>query len=356
MLPSAQQQKTLIACRLLVATICISTLVQPFLVEVGAVFTLIGVFEGILAIVLYLSVRYGLLDQAAPAVVTLALPFMCLPMILLSGGANSPYSCLLPIFPFYAILMMSLRFVWIASIVICGLTILLGIFSESIVDLTPSPFSSYSAHANAFWIVVAMLFATAISTAYSRITEGLAKTLRDEANLDDLTNIANRLGIEKILEREARSARSHDSWLSLILLSIDDFEAFNTKFGYIAGDRCLQKVGECLRNAARTRQDFVGRWGGAKFLIVLPDTDAEETKSIAELIRKEIEFLDGYRSAEKGQITATLGCCSSYGADSNASKLLDTVNRALSAGKARGQNRVVSSRLKSKQASDEISS
>ena len=293
MLPSAQQEKTLIASQLLVVIVWTSTLVQSLLIGLGAVFTLIGMFDGIIAIVLYLSVRYELLGRAAPAAVALALPLMYLPMILLSGGANSPYSFLIPVVPFYAILMMSMRFVWIASAVICGFVVLLGVFSESIVDLARLPFSPYSAEASAFWIIVATLCATAISAIYSRVTENLSKTLRDEANLDDLTNIANRLGIEKILEREARNARRHDSWLSLILLSIDDFESFNTKFGYIAGDHCLQKVGDCLRDAVRTRQDFIGRWGGAKFLIVLPDTDANETKSMAELIRREIEFLDG---------------------------------------------------------------
>ena len=342
---STQQEMTLVACRILIIFIWVSTFARPIFGELNAIFTLIGVFEGVIALVIYATVRTGLLGRAAPVVVSIAMPLMGLPMILLSGGVNSPINFVLPIFPFYATLLMGTRFSWVATIAICAVVLQLGMFSDAIVDITESNHSDAETNARTYWIIIALLTAAAISTSFNKLTDSLSRTLREEANMDYLTRVANRRGLEKILDREIRSAHRHDSWLSLILLDIDNFKSFNDTQGHLAGDECLRKIAELIRSSSRTRQDFVGRWGGEEFLIILPDTDPEEAKKFAELVRREIAFMDCKNTDQDNTVTATLGLASARGHQTEIKTMIDTADRALYTGKSKGKNCVVQGRI-----------
>lgn len=343
---STQQEMTLVACRTLIIFIWVSVFARPIFGELNAIFTLIGIFEGVIALVIYATARAGLLGRGAPVVVSLAMPLMSLPMILLSGGVNSPINFILPIFPFYATLMMGTRFSWIATLAICALIVPLGIFSDSIIDITESGTSGSATNARAYWIIIALLSAAAISTSFNKLTDNLSRALKEEANMDYLTRIANRRGLEKILDREVQNSRRHSSWLSLILLDIDNFKQFNDTHGHLSGDECLRKIADLLRNASRTTQDFVGRWGGEEFLIILPDTDPAMAKKFAELVRREINFMDYKNSDEDDIVTATLGCSSGRGDQADIQLLLNTADRALYVGKSKGKNCVVHGNVK----------
>lgn len=349
---STQQKLTLVACRLLVIVIWVSTLVRPLFADQSAVFTLIGVVEGVIALLLYAIVRTELLGRLAPLVVWMTIPLLGIPLIMISGGVNSPYIYILPIFPFYTTLILGARFSWIATAVACVLILLLTVLSQSIVDITSASYSENTTRMRGFWIVLSLLAGVYISSSFSQLNNSLSKTLRDEANMDYLTRIANRRGLEKILDRESSSAQRHSSWLSIILLDVDDFKKYNDDFGHAAGDECLKTISSALRNASRLKQDYVGRWGGEEFIIIMPDTDPEKAKSVAELIRREIEFLDTGKN-EDGRITATLGCCSAYGDETNIKEMIDTADRALYAGKARGKNRVIIGKIRSKTSLDD---
>lgn len=343
---STQQKITLVACRLLTIFIWVTTVTRPLVVDLSAVFTLIGVVEGIIALLLYASVRTGLLGRAAPVVVTFALPLMCLPLILISGGVNSPITFILLVFPFYATLVMGPKFSWITTGLICGAIGLVGMYAERIVNVLDMPYSEQITYARTYWIISALLIGAVLSTSFSGLAENLTKTLQEEANMDLLTRIANRRGLEKSMDREANTARRHHSWLSLIFLDIDDFKTFNDAHGSAAGDDCLVQVADSLQSASRAKQDYVGRWGEEEFVLILPDTDPDEAKSIAELVRREIEFMETLKNKKGTGVTATLGCCTEKGDDADISKMLKAAERALHAGKSRGKNRVVAARVR----------
>ena len=160
---------------------------------------------------------------------------------------------------------------------------------------------------------------------------------------DGLTAIANRRHFDAVLATEyARQAR-HRSILSLIMLDIDHFKAFNDRYGHVAGDECLRQIGRVLTDNATRSSDLPARYGGEEFVCILPETDADGAVSIAEKIRHSIQELaiSHDRSSVAECVTASLGVvsvvCTSEGSP------VDIVTRAdelLYVAKSKGRNRV----------------
>ncbi len=117
------------------------------------------------------------------------------------------------------------------------------------------------------------------------------KMLEDKesfAYIDYLTEIYNRRALIDNLQNEmARTARENTS-LSLLMVDIDHFKDINDKLGHLCGDFVLQKFAKCLSENIR-KYDTVGRYGGEEFMIVLPHTNIEQAKIVAERIRSSIE-------------------------------------------------------------------
>ncbi len=128
-----------------------------------------------------------------------------------------------------------------------------------------------------------------------KITEekliSLQKELEELSFKDGLTGIANRRMFDVMLEREWANARRSQQPLSLIMLDIDYFKEYNDHYGHIAGDACLKKVCRILEQAAARPRDFIARFGGEEFMLVLPETGATSAARVAkrcqELILKE---------------------------------------------------------------------
>ncbi|GLC87036.1 sensor domain-containing diguanylate cyclase [Lysinibacillus piscis] len=107
------------------------------------------------------------------------------------------------------------------------------------------------------------------------------------ANTDRLTQIANRVRLDTILEQQFELAIQHHTPFSIILLDIDNFKAVNDEFGHQIGDTVLIEVAKLLTNVIRT-QDTVGRWGGEEFLVICPQTSLEEALQLAEKLRQQL--------------------------------------------------------------------
>ncbi|MDY3200769.1 MAG: diguanylate cyclase [Arcobacter sp.] len=99
------------------------------------------------------------------------------------------------------------------------------------------------------------------------------------ANKDSLTNIYNRRKIEEICEHELLRSKRYLTQFSIIFFDLNDFKLINDKFGHHIGDVVLIKVAQIINKHIRQTDSF-GRWGGDEFLIVLPQTNKEQTKSI----------------------------------------------------------------------------
>lgn len=121
------------------------------------------------------------------------------------------------------------------------------------------------------------------------------KQARDQltrlAITDGLTGLANRRQFDDVLEKEhARLARA-GAELSLIMLDVDHFKPYNDAYGHARGDECLRAVAQVISEATLRPADLGARYGGEEFACVLPDTDAEGARAIAEDIRARVEAL-----------------------------------------------------------------
>lgn len=169
---------------------------------------------------------------------------------------------------------------------------------------------------------------------YRRKLELLNKT-------DDLTGIANRRHFDAVLTREyARHTRSGEK-LSLILIDVDQFKAFNDCYGHVAGDDCLRRIGGILAAKASRANDLAARYGGEEFACILPMTDLDGASAMAEQIRRAIEALaiPHQGSSAAGVVTASLGVATMRCTkDRTFSEMVAAADKLLYAAKSSGRN------------------
>lgn len=171
----------------------------------------------------------------------------------------------------------------------------------------------------------------------------VAERLREEATTDALTGLVNRRALDQRLEIEiARSLRS-DTALSVILLDIDHFKAYNDTYGHLAGDACLKAVSQCLGQVFRRPADLIARYGGEEFLVVLPEVDVEAAHHMANSYRDILAAMAlPHQASEFGRVTVSLGIASYAPSqtDRSAADLVGRADEALYAAKSGGRDQV----------------
>lgn len=115
------------------------------------------------------------------------------------------------------------------------------------------------------------------------------RRLEQLAMLDGLTGIPNRRRFNEVFEQEWRRCMRDKSPLSLVVVDVDLFKAFNDTYGHAAGDEVLRRIANTLQTSLRRPGDFVARYGGEEFVILLPGVDCEGGRSLSELTRADIE-------------------------------------------------------------------
>jgi len=185
------------------------------------------------------------------------------------------------------------------------------------------------------------------SSALEQANEHLAaaiETLHRISTQDGLTGVSNRRLFDETLALEWRRAARSRSSLSLLMLDIDYFKAFNDEAGHQAGDDCLRRVAQALRENLHRAADLVSRYGGEEFAILLPETDAEHARPIAETLREQIERLDiQHPAAPLGHVTVSIGLASIIPPrdGSNVGDFIRYADAALYDAKRSGRNRVM---------------
>ncbi|MBD8655722.1 diguanylate cyclase [Oxalobacteraceae sp. CFBP 13730] len=111
------------------------------------------------------------------------------------------------------------------------------------------------------------------------------------ANIDGLTELANRRRFDEVYDQEWQRARQSGQPLSLALLDIDAFKQFNDRYGHPAGDRALRAVARAADAAMQRPGELAARYGGEELLLLMPDTDAQSAHAVAEALRAAIAGL-----------------------------------------------------------------
>lgn len=161
----------------------------------------------------------------------------------------------------------------------------------------------------------------------------LQKKLMELSMTDGLTELRNRRAFDQELVHRFDLAKRHDRPLSLALLDVDHFKSINDELGHQSGDHVLKAVAEVLRKGSR-RTDFVARFGGEEFVVILPETSLSEALRFAEKIRSAV-------AAHPSGVTVSIGVASfPHSAITVADELLFAADQALYRAKSGGRNRV----------------
>lgn len=173
-----------------------------------------------------------------------------------------------------------------------------------------------------------------------------AESLRARSYVDGLTGISNRRYFDVALDRELRRAQRAGGELSLLLIDIDSFKAYNDHFGHQQGDACLVTVAQALAGQLKRPADIAARYGGEEFAAILPDTSAEQALSVANAIRDHVASLGLAHApaAAHPMVTLSIGVAS-FDKERlhEPAALIEAADKALYAAKHAGRNRVVSS-------------
>lgn len=163
--------------------------------------------------------------------------------------------------------------------------------------------------------------------------------LKKISAVDKLTGVYLRKFIESKFAIELNTSRTEGGALSVIMLDIDKFKNVNDTYGHRKGDEILTRLGEILNSVIR-ESDYVGRYGGEEFIVLLPQTTARRAYIVAEKIRNAVE--DAELLGSDYPLTISLGI-STYPKDgSNEDELIEKADRALYYSKNNGRNQSTS--------------
>ncbi|WP_426127819.1 diguanylate cyclase [Pararhizobium sp. PWRC1-1] len=171
----------------------------------------------------------------------------------------------------------------------------------------------------------------------------LNSRLAELAETDGLTGLLNRRAFDAVLAEEIERVGRGEGALSLLMLDVDRFKAFNDTYGHTNGDACLRSIADCLRATAGRPTDRVARYGGEEMVLILPNTPEEGAVTLAHKVRNRIRELNiAHTGSEKGIVTSSIGVATlpnnTFGPD--AGRLVMRADEALYVAKAAGRDLV----------------
>ncbi|TOH76562.1 diguanylate cyclase response regulator [Vibrio parahaemolyticus] len=171
--------------------------------------------------------------------------------------------------------------------------------------------------------------------------EQVNQLLTQQANEDGLTKLFNRRYIDQKLDSMVAWHGRHHMPMAMILLDVDFFKPFNDNYGHIEGDRCLQAIANQLKATFCRSGEYVGRYGGEEFVVLLNSTNAQTAEREAERIQEAMYFLDYQHefSSVANRVTVSQGVfVFQPTGKENQADLYATADRALYTSKSLGRN------------------
>ncbi|PCI66025.1 MAG: hypothetical protein COB38_10540 [Gammaproteobacteria bacterium] len=179
----------------------------------------------------------------------------------------------------------------------------------------------------------------------TRLKDDLAEQ-RVRAQTDQLTNLPNRYAYNERLTQEYNRWRRYRNSLTLVIGDIDLFKAVNDNHGHAFGDLVLKKISTCLHAQIR-ESDFVARFGGEEFVILLPETSLIDATRAMNKMRQSISKISLENNGEKIEVTMSFGI-SEFTNDDTTKSVFERADSALYRAKEKGRNRVCCQRAPSK--------
>ena len=161
---------------------------------------------------------------------------------------------------------------------------------------------------------------------------------RQKALLDPLTGLPNRAAWSEQVEREMLDWQENGGHLAMAILDLDHFKRINDNYGHLAGDKVLKIVADQLRKRLRGR-DFIARFGGEEFVLLLPQTTPAVAAQMAEVLRATVEACPFHFKGERVVITTSIGL-GAFRSGERSDQVLKRADAALYRAKEQGRNRV----------------
>jgi diguanylate cyclase (GGDEF)-like protein len=171
-----------------------------------------------------------------------------------------------------------------------------------------------------------------------RILEEALRKERKKSGTDTLTRLPYRRAIDDFIKKQEAQYKRYGDDYSVVLFDIDHFKSVNDTYGHDAGDVVLSSFGKMLRRYSR-EVDFVGRWGGEEFLVVLPKTDLKGATRFADKLREVVAKSKFMYKGTRIPITVSGGVADRRSA-ANMDEMLKRADENLYRAKANGRNRI----------------
>ncbi len=169
----------------------------------------------------------------------------------------------------------------------------------------------------------------------NKLIQGANQLLRSLVVEDGMTGLKNHRAFQETIADEVVRAKRQKNVLSLLMLDVDHFKAYNDTYGHPEGDVILQKIAELITLNKR-ETDIAARYGGEEFAVILPDTDAEGAMVIAERIRTAVESASWLRT----MVTVSMGICTLSAGITCAHEMIAAADKALYDSKSGGRNKI----------------
>lgn len=161
------------------------------------------------------------------------------------------------------------------------------------------------------------------------------------AHVDGLTEVYNHRYFQNFLEKETSRADRSERSISLIMIDVDHFKAFNDQYGHLAGDLVLRELCRLIQRYLR-QYDLLARYGGEEFVVVLPETEIENAEIVAEKLRTIVANHTFASTEQDCQVTVSMGVAAIRPAHDlfKRNDLIDFADKAMYESKRKGRNRV----------------
>jgi diguanylate cyclase (GGDEF)-like protein len=184
---------------------------------------------------------------------------------------------------------------------------------------------------SAIAIILILLLILPTVHIYQRRLEKIATT-------DTLTGLINRQAFDILFSEYLNYAIRSNATLSAVMFDIDHFKQINDRYGHLTGDRVIKQVAEIARNSVR-RHDFIARWGGEEFMVLLKDCEIAQAEIVAEKIRSAIANHDFKLDEDRSVVTISAGVAN-YTAEETAESFFTRIDKALYRAKQSGRDRI----------------